>query len=214
MKKKREMGILLCAIAFGLAAATSANAGIVVFRPTPNNLSELPHAEYFTWGINFTLPSNEKITGAVLTFTNIWDWTVEKDDHLFIHLLDNPKAGVTSYIDNEGGGDNFAGQGKLVSSWSDPEGGKARNFNLVLDFGKLGLLDALNAYAKTIPGPGKANFGFGIDPDCHYYNDGVTFTITTEPIKIPCVPEPASALLIAAGCLVARLQRKQRSNVL
>ena len=102
----------------GLAATTSANAGLTVFSPTPNNLSELPHAEYFTWGINFTLPSNEKITGAVLTFTNIWDWTKESNDHLFIHLLDNPKAGVTSYIDNEGGGDNFAGQGKLVSNWS------------------------------------------------------------------------------------------------
>jgi hypothetical protein len=209
------MRTLLFVIAFGLAATTSANAGLTVFRPTPNDLSELPHAEYFTWGINFTLPSNEKITGAVLTFTNIWDWVKESDDHLFIHLLDNPKAGVTSYVDNQGGGDNFAKQGKLVSSWSDSAGGKPRNFNLVLDFGKLGLLDALNAYATTKPGKGKANFGFGIDPDCHYYDNGVTFTITTEPTKptIP-IPEPASALLIAAGCLVARLRRKQRSNVL
>ena len=174
-------------------------------------MSELPHAEYFTWGINFNLASNEKITGAVLTFTNIWDWTKESDDHLFIHLLDNPKAGVTSYVDNEGGGDNFARQGKLVSSWSDPAGGKSRNFNLVLDFGKLGLLDALNAYAKTIPGPGKANFGFGIDPDCHYYNDGVTFTITTKSTKTPpCpppVPEPATIAILGIGGLLLRRRK-------
>ena len=209
--KKRAMRTLLCIIVIGLSAATSANAGMVVLHPTPNDLSELPHAEYFTWGINFNLASNEKITGAVLTFTNIWDWTKESDDHLFIHLLDNPKAGVTSYVDNEGGGDNFAGQGKLVSSWSDPAGGKSRNFNLVLDFGKLGLLDALNAYAKTIPGPGKANFGFGIDPDCHYYNDGVTFTITTKSTKTPpCpppVPEPATIAILGIGGLLLRRRK-------
>jgi hypothetical protein len=204
--KKREMRILLFMIVFGLSAATSANAGIVVFHPTPSNLWDLPHGECFTWGINFNLAPNEKITSAVLTFTNIWDWTVEKDDNLFIHLLDNPIAGVKTYSDNGGETDSFAGQGKLVTDWSDPAGGKPRNFNLVLDFGKLGLLNTLNAYAKTIPGSGKANFGFGMDPDCHYYNDGVTFTITTEHTK-PCVPEPATISILGIGGLLLRRKR-------
>jgi hypothetical protein len=204
MMKRREMGILLFVIAIGLAATTSANAGLTTFRPTPNNLSDLPHAEYFTWGINFNLQPNEKITGAVLTFTNIWDWVKETDDHLFVHLLDNPNAGVISYVDNQGGGDNFAGQGKLVSNWSDPAGGSPRNFNLVLDFGKLGLLDTLNSYAKTLPANGRANFGFGIDPDCHFYNDGVTFTIKTSRI---CIPEPATIAILGIGGLVLRKKR-------
>jgi hypothetical protein len=176
-------------------------------------LSDLPHAEYFTWGINFALAPNEKITGAVLTFNNIWDWTQETDDHLFVHLLDNPKAGSISYVDNEGGGDNFAGKGPLVGNWSDLLGGKPRNFNLVFDFSSPGLLDTLKNFAATTPGAGKANFGFGIDPDCHYYNDGVTFTITTETKPPINIPEPASAILMAAGCLVAGLRRKRRSNV-
>jgi hypothetical protein len=199
--KKREMRNLLCAIVLGLFATTSANAGLVVFHPTPNNLSELPHAEYFTWGINFTLAPNEEITSAALTFNNIWDWTAENTDNLFVHLLDNPNAGTISYVDNEGGGDNFAGKGPLVGDWSDSFGGRPRNFNLVFDFSSLGLLGTLNNFAATTPGTGKANFGFGIDPDCHYYNDGVTFTITTETNTPTNVPEPATIVILAIGGL-------------
>jgi hypothetical protein len=206
--KEREMRTLLCVIVLGLSTATSTKAGLV-FHPTPNDLSDLPHAEYFTWGINFTLAPNEKITGAVLTFANIWDWTKESDDHLFVHLLDNPKSGSKSYVDNQGGGDNFAGKGPLVGNWSDPIGGKPQNFNLVFDFGSLGLLDALNNFAETTPGKGKANFGFGIDPDCHYYNDGVTLTITTETqTPITHVPEPATIAMLAIGGLLLRLRKQ------
>ncbi|MGA2094158.1 MAG: hypothetical protein ABSH16_12265 [Sedimentisphaerales bacterium] len=199
--KKIDMRTLLCAIAMGLSAVTSANAGLTVFHPTPNDLSELSHAEYFTWGINFTLASDEEITIAALTFNNIWDWTEESTDHLFVHLLDNPKAGTISYIDNQGGGDNFAGKGPLVGDWSDPLGGKPRNFNLVFDFSSLGLLDTLNNFAATTSRKGKANFGFGIDPDCHYYNDGVTFTITAETKPATNVPEPATIVILAIGGL-------------
>jgi hypothetical protein len=206
--KKREMRILLCVIALGLSTVVPANAGLVTFQPTPNDLSELPHAYYFTWGINFTLAPDEKITSATLTFTNIWDWTVENNDHLFVHLLDNIKSGSRSYLDNQGGGDNFTGKGPLVGDWSDPAGGESQNFDLVLDFGSLGLLDALNSFARTAPGKNKVNFGFGIDPDCHYYNDGVIFTMTTETgTPIIHVPEPTTMGLLALGGLLLRRKK-------
>jgi hypothetical protein len=205
---KREMRTLVNAIAICLAAGTSANAGLITFHPTPNDLSDLPHAEYFTWGINFTLAPNETITGAPLTFKNIWDWTTENNDHLFVHLLDNINSGSRSYVDNQGGGDNFAGKGPLIGDWSDPAGGKSRNFNLVFDFGPLGLLSTLNNFAETIPGKDKVNFGFGIDPDCHYYNDGVTFTITTETTTpVVHIPEPATIAMLAIGGFLFRRKR-------
>jgi hypothetical protein len=91
-------------------------------------------------------------------------------------------------------------------SWSDPDmangtydpatGAKKINgsysFNYSFDQGELA---ALTSYLSTANPFGKnATFGLGFDPDCHYYNDGITLTIETAP-----VPEPGTMLLLAAG---------------
>jgi hypothetical protein len=181
-------------------------------------LSDLPHASWFTWGVppTFTLAPGDTITRAVLTYHNIYDWRVEQD-RLATRLLDNVQSGVRQGNDIDGGNDYFAGKGTLLyrneeeknaGGWNDPQGGSARNFDLVYDFGALGFLDVLNAYAKTPPGRNQANFGFGIDPDCHYYNDGVTFEITTAS---NVVPAPGAVLLGGIGITLVGWMRRRRA---
>jgi len=117
--------------------ANIAQAAVFNFSPADPDLGDLAHEYYYTWGINWSIPSGEKITGATLTYYNIYDWTTEYNDRLYTHLLDNPSTGTVSNWDNQNGGDNFSGRGYLVGTWTDNAGGSARNFNLVYDFAAL-----------------------------------------------------------------------------
>jgi hypothetical protein len=165
LMKKLSTQLFLLLISILLLSGVS-GATIYTFNPSPPDLYDLDHSRYYTWGINWSKPANEVITGASITFNNIYDWTYEPDI-LYTHLLDSATVGVQFRTDNEGGGDHFASQGVLIGTWSDP-------FDWLAD----------------------GNFGFGIDPDCHYYNDGVVAKIETRP-----VPEPSTMLLLGFGLI-------------
>lgn len=92
-------------------------------------MGDLDHNYYYSWRINWSLPAGETITGATLTFKNIWDWEYGEPDILYIHLLDNPPTLATTIssnlsrgYDNESGGDYWNGKGPLIGTWSDPKG--------------------------------------------------------------------------------------------
>ena len=174
------------------------SASAITFSPTPADLGDLDHHQATTWGISWTVPAGQQITGATLTIKNIYDWQQEYDQ-LYIHLLDNPAKGVVSISDNTADNvfqDYFSGQGRYLTTFSDPYGGAPRNFNFVYNFTAADLT-TLGNYLNTAPGTA-ANFGFGFDPDCHYYNDGVYFEIRTA-----SVPETGSTVVVLSIGLLA-----------
>lgn len=68
------------------------------------------------------------------------------------------------------------------------------------------LVDDLNNWSSN------SDWAFAFDPDCHYWNDGISLTINTAVPTPPAVPEPMSMVLGSMGFAlmgaVRRLRRK------
>jgi hypothetical protein len=143
-------------------------------------LEAMPHGTPVTWGINWNLPAGQTITGATLTILGFYDWTTESNN-LFVQLLNSAPLGVQTLSTNTGSGNYFTGNGtqltNLVNVGTSP-------VNYPVNFTSAQLTALTSAVSD-------GNFGFGFDPHCHFYDTGVTFTITTA-----SVPDSGSSLLL------------------
>jgi hypothetical protein len=190
---------------FAVFCLACSNATAASYSPAPSDgdLDDLDHYRYYTWGINTpwgvvsdASDQSEQATSATLSFDDIRNWNNEPNV-LYIHLLNNAPQGVTQGYDAQGGGDNFAGRGIVLTVYQNlPSTSQDLSYSFSAD-----QLDALNDYASD------GRFGLGFDPDCHFYNCGVKLDINTGPSMIP---EPATMSLLALGALaVLRRRRKQ-----
>ncbi|MFC1699690.1 PEP-CTERM sorting domain-containing protein [Candidatus Omnitrophota bacterium] len=196
--QKKVMLLSLLAIFTIMLPAKGMCAYSGTFAPSDIDIDDLDHWKYYTWGIFSSIPLGEEISSATLAIENINNWD-QNANILYVHLLDTDFEGLVVGNDdnNIATGDAFAGEGLLVTTFEDLNGKPGPAENWSYDFTQEQLL-TLNSYASD------NRFGFGFDPDCHFYNDGVTFEVTS----VPAVPEPASLCLLGLGLLGFGVKKK------
>jgi hypothetical protein len=155
-----------------------------------NGLSDLNHDKYYKWGINWSLPQGQDLLDATFSVEKIKNWRTETN-YLYLHLLPDATAGVTSYGDNQNTFyDNFLNGGNLpnkhLHTWQNiPATYIPLTYAFDSDPNDNGTeMAALATYVAN------GNFGIGLDPDCYYSDSGMKFQIRTIEYGTPPVPEP------------------------
>jgi PEP-CTERM motif len=223
----RKLILLLAALVLiGLPAVASADT--VTFQAPATGANQglggakqfdLDHHMAYTWRIGGVDLTGKSITSATLTFRNIRNWDSNKN-MLFIHLLDTAKnAGVGSFQDAPATqvpvidiNDDFAGQrylnNPLVAAGTGNTFLTQQSFSTTgTDFVYTFTADQLKVLSTYFLNG--SDIAFGFDPDCHFWNDGISFSFTTAPTA---TPEPATLALLGTGLAGMYYRRKRQQQ--
>jgi hypothetical protein len=185
---KRPIGFALKAGFFAAMLLTSLGSAQAVFTtqtftPNPANLNDLDHHSAYSWKLSGL--TTQTITYASINISQIQNWDATAN-MLFVWLLDTAiNPGVFSIVDDPTNSapapisDYFAGSasGLISATTAKTKLTEASftmtpvNWSYTFDSYELGKLNQYIAAttAHTI--------ALGFDPDCHYFNNGICFTI-------------------------------------
>jgi hypothetical protein len=189
---KKVYFILLCFLLF-LNGTLFADA---VFIPDDQDVFDLDHYYAYEWGIDLGFSTADTpIVEAYIEVENIQNWWIEDLDVLYVDLLDGSTVGLTPYRDNQATGDFFEGQGLNIVQWTDTSDRVPSDEVFALDAEALA---TLNAFGQD------GLISLGIDPDCHYWNDGMKFRVVTS-----VVPAPGAMILAGIGTILVGWLRRR-----
>jgi hypothetical protein len=189
--KTRSAFLILVTLGYFLGLA-SARAVPAIYTPSPSDLGDLDHHVLYTWRIDGVNVNPANITGASLTFTSIQNWD-QNANVLHLHLLDTARySGVHSFVDDPTGAapvvdftDDFIntryhGQSNwLVAAGTSDTFLTDQSFTTTPVTWTYTFTPAqLTALRGDISNGN--NFALGFDPDCHFFNNGVQFTLDTR----------------------------------
>ncbi len=172
---KNKIKTLLLAIATCLAAAASANAGLVPLRMTKSDLLKFSYTNYSYAGTNFNLELSEYSDGEAISSTNTTDLTRENSDPLFAQQLDDIEWESKNYIVTKNRSFRFAGKDVIIINRPEQISNIRRTFNLVI---KLGLFKVLSTNSGTTAGTGQTGIVLGTAIRRNYYS--ITAPLTNE----------------------------------
>lgn len=223
-RKPSKSRWFLCALIVATGVATSAQATVTTlsFAPSPSDMNDLDHHLAYTWRIDNINLSGQAITGATLSITNISNWD-RNPNVLHLHLLDTAiNFGIGSFVDDPTGSapvtdltDDFISSRYHSNSGWLVKAGTADTFLADPTFTTTGVNYALNFTSTQLQTLSAyiANGGdiaFGLDPDCHFFNDGIKFTMTLSPVPEMDALYPIMSLIAAVA--FTHILRRRRTQ--
>ncbi len=215
----------LCALAWAcIAASAQATMTKIKFQPNSADINDLGHHLINTWRIDDISLSGLAVMGATLSVSNISIWDANPNVR-HSHLLDTTiNPGVASVLDDPTGSPpvtNLADAFVNVRYHSDSkwptQAATADMFLANTTFTATAVDDAFDSATSQLQTLATyiadgSDIALGLDPDHHFFNDGIKFAMTLTPVPEMEAIYPIVSLF-AAIVFTRILQRRRAAQL-